>query len=39
MDKAESTEQAYLGFSEAFGLVLYSIVLKYEQIKWQKNAL
>lgn len=30
MDKAQAIDQAYLDFSEAFGIVLYSIVLKYE---------
>lgn len=39
MDKAEAINQAYLGFSEAFGIVLYSIVLKYAQITWQNNTL
>lgn len=38
MDETEAIDQAYLGFCEAFGIVLYSIVLKDEQIKWQKNA-
>lgn len=33
MDKVEAIDQAFLGFSEAFGIVLYFIMLKYEQIK------
>lgn len=38
MDKAETTERAHPGFSEAFCIVLYSILLKYEQTQSQKNA-